>query len=90
MIKKFFAIAVMGMVLASCSSNADKLIDKINACKTPEEAMEVAKNKELQDMYKELTPEEKKKVDEASDAKMKELTDAALEKASESLDLLDD
>ena len=76
MIKKFFAIAILSMAMASCGYSVDGVISDINDCDNPEQ---IGKLKEKYDSegfekwYNEQSEEDQDKIDEALRAKTREL-----------------
>lgn len=78
MIKKILAVAVFAVAMASCSSKADSMIDKINSCSTIEELAEVTNENDLHEAYKTMSPGDQKRVEEALAMKLAGLMDGAL------------
>ncbi|MDE6396541.1 MAG: hypothetical protein K2K84_04655 [Muribaculaceae bacterium] len=63
MIKKFFAIAAIAMVMASCGGySVDGVIDDIKSCETTEELQKLTEDKDLEKWIEEQPKEDQTKI----------------------------
>lgn len=84
MIKKFFAIAAIAMVMASCGGySVDGVIDDINKCESTEALQKLTEDKDLEKWIQEQPKEDQAKI--AAAAVSKAMTLAASEGVANSI-----
>ena len=77
MIKKFFAIAAIAMVMASCGGySVDGVISDIKGCETTEELQKLTEDKDLEKWIEEQPKEDQAKIAAAFVARGIELSAA--------------